>query len=480
MRNFSDLVKENIKDWPKHKRIIWLVFNILAPISGIILLIYSLTLYGTADLLRWTNIVLYLIVIVEILSIGTPLFALLDFLIADIRKKTKRVPSKGFWTISLIGVIFPSFLWGYIGIVPLIRIGNSAPQLLISGHTGAHNIPDLAVTFRTESPSINTLHYGVDPSNLDKTYKESVACQNHALVLKDLLPNTTYYYKINDQDKIYNFTTMPGVDDNLVFSYTSDCHFGAGTNNKTATTKILENALNHNISAFFFGGDFVEMGMIDSMWKEGLATISPYTTSMPFRPVVGNHDVFFGGISKWKDYFSPEGLPNDSNGRTYFRIDINNIHFFILDLEWDTHSYTEAQKSWFESEIAKIPKSDWTIVMDHAMFYTSGIYTAGKAWWDIPDMISTFEPIFKEYDVDMVFSGHNHHLEVLNDSNIIYNVVGGFGGIPDPVREHNGTGSLWYLDHQFGFAVVNITGNMATITYRTPEYRQLYSITLYK
>ena len=51
--------------------------------------------------------------------------------------------------------------------------------------------------------------------------------------------------------------------------------------------------------------------------------------------------------------------------------------------------------------------------MSHCFFYSSGVYTDGKWWNDNIPMIRTFAPLFQQYHVQMVFSGHNHHLEAL-------------------------------------------------------------------
>ena len=102
------------------------------------------------------------------------------------------------------------------------------------------------------------------------------------------------------------------------------------------------------------------------------------------------------------------------------------------------------------------------------------------SWWDRQEMIDEFEPLFIANDVDMVFSGHNHHLEVLNVSGICYNIIGGLGGHLDSMRDQAGTGSLWYQQGQYGFADVDISGNTATITYRDPDFNVLNTFEIYE
>ena len=90
-------------------------------------------------------------------------------------------------------------------------------------------------------------------------------------------------------------------------------------------------------------------------------------------------------------------------------------------------------------------------------------------WWDNAPMIQAFAPLFQQYGVQMVFSGHNHHLETLVDNGTHYFIDGGFGGLPDPPNDRNGTGSIWDANNVFGYNEVNINGNSANVSFVSPE-----------
>jgi hypothetical protein len=65
-------------------------------------------------------------------------------------------------------------------------------------------------------------------------------------------------------------------------------------------------------------------------------------------------------------------------------------------------------------------------------------------------------------------------METLNNSGIVYNIIGTFGGHPDPdytTKDVNqeGTGSLWYLSGQHGYLDVEINGTTADLIFRSPE-----------
>lgn len=481
MKSFK--FSEYFKNQSKTKFFFWVLLMILSPILITITLIYTLSMPRTLWLMKWTNYVLYFAILISIIAYLPPLLALFDVFIAKARKRTVKIPSRAFWAISVIFTIVGTFSSGYILITPEINTGDKDPQLLVVGdNSGTYGIPNLAITFYTEQSTINTLKIGLSENSLSTSLTESAAIKQHVFLLNNLIPNTTYFYQINNVGKIYNFTTMTNQTDVFHFAYCSDPHFGASTNNITVTKDILTQIADpaHNFNMFFCGGDFVDMGFKDADWKLGLDTISPVTTHIPFRPMIGNHDGFLGGQNKYMAYFYPQGMPSSSGSRLYYELSFNHIHIFVMDLEWGIESYSAAEQAWFESAIATVPKGDWTIVMDHCFYYASGVMSGGMPWWDQQDMIDTFNATFVKYGVDMVFSGHNHDLEVLNDSGVVYNVVGGMGGILDPPRTHDGAGSLCFKSGQFGFADVSINGSIATITYRDPEYGVLYSVNVTK
>ncbi|MHA1340822.1 MAG: metallophosphoesterase family protein [Promethearchaeota archaeon] len=467
----------------KRKRSMVLISSIAFTL-GIISLVLLFTNIRTISLMEWTQTLNLGWVIIILFSVLSPLYTILDAYIAmkNYDKRPVKIPSKLFITFGILGILFPSALLGGLTIPYYWDSGDKAPQLILISETGNNGIPNMAVVYWTKNPADIDLKFGTSAGNLNQTIADLYegASKQHAFYLADLMPNTQYFYQIDGKGTIYNFTTMPGTDDDLHFGISSDCHFGAGTNNVTATENILKYISDdaNDFDTFFVDGDLVEFGFIDSMWKQYLDTTSPYFTHIPSRPIIGNHDGFFGGENLFMRYLYPDKLNTSSGSRLYYKIEINNIHIFMLDLEWDTRTYTQEQKRWFEEEISKVADDEWVIVINHAMYYSSGVFVEGRAWWDIPDMINEFEQIFIDHDVDLVFTGHNHHLEFLNNSGIAYIVEGGFGGKLDPVRDQVGTGSLWYLDHQFGFVDVDISGKTATLSFRTPEGALLKSLTI--
>ncbi len=72
--------------------------------------------------------------------------------------------------------------------------------------------------------------------------------------------------------------------------------------------------------------------------------------------------------------------------------------------------------------------------MSHCYYYALGGYWELWPWYDDKDMIAKLVPLFEKYHVNLVFSGHNHLLELLQKNNVTYVICGAFGGLPDPER----------------------------------------------
>ena len=447
------------------------------------ILLYATTNRGLKGLFEWVDYVRTYVYYICAIGFVFPIIAIIIIIISQNMDPTKK-PIKALMIMAIFSLIIPIGFYGFMGSVPLQRSGDKAPQLLILNGSGSNGIPNMAVSFWTKEKSTDSLNWGTTES-MGTEMNDPKKSNIHAFLLDGLMPNTTYFYQINDVGQIYNFTTMANIANTFKFMTSSDPHFGADNLNSTATNKILKQLIDpaNGYQSFFMLGDMVEMGNNDEHYKLACDTFSPATTHIPFRPIIGNHDVMFGGHKFWVDYFSPDII--EDAPRDYFHIKVNGIHIFVLDLEWGTESYTKAQKAWFENELEQnTDPDDWILVMNHCFYYSSGYLVDGSEWWDQQDMIDTFTPVFKQYGIDLVFGGHNHIFEVLENDGIYYNIIGGLGGHPDTyydkegVTGYPGTGSIYYSTDIFGFLEVDIQGDIANLAFRTPENQTVYNYTV--
>ncbi len=472
------LIEDIWHAWSKKKKFLTVASFLL----GIIMLggfiIWVLVLPRSWQLMKWSPLYKYILILFCIIFLLIPIGTALD-LRFRLKKKldSTKIPGKYIYVLFLAAIIIPTSYLIYLS--PYLHQGDKAPELIIIDQTGSAGTPDLAVVFYTQVKTMNYLDYGIDSSDLKTHITESEKSHTHGLILADLLPNITYFYQINGEGIIYNFTSFPLL--NYRFALTSDIHLGNADSNGTATQNILTQIANPiaNYNAFFCLGDIVEMGNQDSLYRDQIELFSPVTTHIPYGAVIGNHDGWFGGVSLWKDNFYPSCLPTESsNSQLWHRFDFgSNIHVFTLDLEWGTESYTEAQKLWFEAELKTLDPNDWIIVLNHAFYYASStLYDRTIPWYDNQEMISTFDPLFHQYGVDLVFSGHNHQMEHIAQDGVDYFIVGAGGGPHDLDPTYYTPNSQFFDNTHHGFLDLQFTPGNATLLFRTPENLILYSV----
>jgi len=467
-------VKDYITNMPHWKKWLWYSSIIAGSLLMLAFLVWALSIHGTVGLYKVNGFFRILFILFAIYTVALPLLAALDVFINSRKQKDRiHLPSSSIWVIALVGIVIPCVLFTYLVPAPSQRVGDKQVQLLMTDGTGKYDIPDMAVVFWTLTPSQNTLKWGT--GNADNLVHEDKPSQQHVFMLRELQP----WYSLNDAAPVH-FSTPPGAGQPIHFAVGSDSHFGATASRNDLTLKMLQQIADpaHGYQMFFFLGDMVELGFKDSHWQEAIEAFSATTSTIPFRPVIGNHDTLFGGLQLYRDYLYPDTMPVQTGTPLWQRIDINNTHFLLLDLEWSDEAYTPQQADWLEKQLSTIPQSDWCIVMSHTFYYSSGGYWGLWDWYDNQDTISRLVPLFEKYDVDLVFSGHNHHLELLQNNNVTYSICAAFGGHPDPERSYTSPASIWYLQGQAAFMDVTILPDSAKLVFRDPDNNELKSITV--
>ena len=110
------------------------------------------------------------------------------------------------------------------------------------------------------------------------------------------------------------------------------------------------------------------------------------------------------------------GVP--SGTEQYYSVDYGNVHVVSLDTQLSARDETErsTMMNWLKSDLSYNTR-DWTIVIFHHPPYTKGTNhdsdDADGSLVDQPeaDIRTEFTPIFEEYGVDVVYSGHSHSYE---------------------------------------------------------------------
>ena len=463
------------------RKTFYIVLIIAAPIITGLVLGWIFTLDGTLGMYQWIPPFQYLIIAVAVLGVSAPLLALIG--------RGLRVLRVIAVVLGIIGILLPLLL-GWLHLSSSFQFASTTPpMLLISDGTGANHVPNLALVFRTAQQTRNTLYYG--ENSLDQHFAEPAPVRQHVLPLKDLKPGVHYQWRLNEGNTC-DFTTPAGqsTNDTLYhFAVGSDSHLSASTATSAAppgNPAILQQILtyvtqkNNSFQSFFLTGDIVNMGSDFNDWQFALNNISTFTCKVPVRPLMGNHDSYLNGTPQYEAYLYPPEMETQTGTRLYYRIDSGNVHFIILNMLWGVDTFSPQERAWFVAQMESIPSGDWKIVMEHASVYASGSMVGGKQYYDPVDMVQQVAPLFEKYKVNLVISGHDHHLEFLQKNGVSYAVIGGAGAPLDAVATNISPASLWYLPQQHGFLDVTVHSSTIELLFRDPNGNELKSFTVNK
>jgi hypothetical protein len=156
-----------------------------------------------------------------------------------------------------------------------------------------------------------------------------------------------------------------------------------------------------------------------------------------FFPTLGNHDLMTNQGEAYLEYFT---LPGNER---YYTFTWDFVQLFALnsnESEPDGFRRDSTQAQWLENEMER-SESQWQIVYLHQPPYSSGNH-GSSTYMRWP---------FKEWDADLVISGHDHTYERLDVDGLTY-IVNGLGGhsiydfvdvLPESqVRYNNGFGAM--------------------------------------
>lgn len=172
--------------------------------------------------------------------------------------------------------------------------------------------------------------------------------------------------------------------------------------------KTLQQACQAQPGAAFFTnvGDLVNTGTDINEWQAWFSATQSVINRIPAMPLTGNHEMY---TSRWKVNEPPAlftaqfQLPrNGPAGLTeqVYSFDYGNVHFVMLDSQEREEKQfmpdmLARQREWLEQDLARSNKP-WKLVFLHRPpYHNDNIQTA-------------FVPLLDKYQVDVVFSGHEH------------------------------------------------------------------------
>ncbi len=350
--------------------------------------------------------------------------------------------------------------WADLGIVsepenisPILSYFNSSPQTSI------------AVTWASEFNGESMIYYGVNDISENQiivTDHKDLIEEGDSLIhiarLTGLTPNTAYQYKVETvgvfESDTLSFTTAP---EETEFS------FAVGGDNQLALIEpVLDRIILDNPRFMIHCGDMVVNGNVVSEWYQFLDNFRELNGNYAMMPVYGNHEEDSPTMMKLFQH-PPNGSPEPLNEGHWFSFDYNNVHFIGLDVMRDFAPGSE-QYIWLQNDLQSIGENiDHRIVYFHKPAYNSTGYHG-------PDLNvrQAFEPLFIQYNVDLVFSGHNHHYERSLANGITYITTGGLGAW---LKDFNPGSNQWsvYAEKSNHYCRVTVNGQNIKVEMVRPD-----------
>lgn len=286
-------------------------------------------------------------------------------------------------------------------------------------HEETDGTSSAVIMWKTLTPIDSKVEYRIFGSNNSWQSIENGKPVNwHEIKLSNLEKKTEYTYRVYDGGEATparSFHTPIDVNQSFRFAVYSDSRDEAVSSNiyKLGPHFIL------------IAGDLTGHGKRDEFIYFLKSAHHYYLKEAPVYPVMGNHDwgkSFFYWKCSSDNFRQVFSLPNNEH---YYSLDYGNCHIIGLD---NSKSLSPVQTAWlaqdlnaFRSDIRNINK--WLIVFMH-----KPPYSGGKNGCDT-HTIRYWVPLFKQYGVDLVLSGHEHCYERTKPIDGIYYIVSGLPGM---------------------------------------------------
>jgi hypothetical protein len=289
-----------------------------------------------------------------------------------------------------------------------------------------HDASSFLVAFKSSSAATGAIEWGPTAALGNTTTGSSAT--NHAVRITGLLPDHFYWYRV----QLNGVTVTPVYRTRTFAAQGSDVSFFVFADSGTGHADQMRVASLYQSWSWDLGlmpGDLVyPSGQASNFDPRFFTPFGSALRSTPHYPVLGNHDVLTSNGQPYLDAFY---LPTASSGtERWYSFDFGACHFIGLDSE---QTSSTAQSTWLRNDLAAARARNvaWIFVTLHHAAYASGT-------WHSPSQAvhQAWCPIFEEFEVDVVFQGHDHIYERTtvrrdfypNKRGVVYFVVGTGGG----------------------------------------------------
>ena len=229
----------------------------------------------------------------------------------------------------------------------------------------------------------------------------------HTSTFEGLEPDHAYLYRVGSKTRWsewFQFRTASVTAKPFSFIY-----FGDAQNDiKSMWSRVIRKAYAAAPDARFIvhAGDLTGSGNSDGEWADWFEAGGWINSSIPSVPAAGNHEYPDKASNKdekdtctpyWKAQFAlPNNGPDDLKGYAYY-FDYQGVRVIALA---SLEKHVE-QAAWLKQVLTSNP-CKWTVVTFHHPVFSSA---KGR---DNVEVRENWKPLFDQYHVDLVLSGHDH------------------------------------------------------------------------
>ncbi len=282
--------------------------------------------------------------------------------------------------------------------------------------------------------------------NGNTTMFTSEPAEFHHIIIKDLIPDTEYAYRIlvNDSwSEIYSFRTFGA--ENYTFVVSGDTRSEPPFTQAERHGVVALSILTENPLFVVHLGDFSGEANDPAEWDQFFSAGRSLYANTIIIPVQGNHD-------ESKLYTEIFGMPD------WYAFTAGSLKFLVLNTNGWTQTRFENQTAWLTEE-TQSPGTK--IAFFHHPFYTTDQKRTGLTTEQIP----VWQNIFENGSIAATYSAHMHAYERYESGDIMY-VTNGAGGAPlyspvtDPADE-----MVTSIYHTLGYVRIDVNGSEFTSTF---------------
>ncbi len=254
----------------------------------------------------------------------------------------------------------------------------------------------------------------------------------HEILLKGLLPNTSYAYAVQSNGLVLanafgkavgQFKTAPRTGDDVPVRFWVIGDSGTANRHAAAVYRaFLADAKDKPADLWLMLGDNAYGRGTAAEYQKAVFDMYPgMLRNCCLWPTFGNHDAYSASSAKqsgpYYDFFTLPtqgecgGVP--SGTEAYYAFDHGPVHFICLDSQDTNRKPDGAMAKWLQADL-DANLSAWTIVFFHHPPYTKGSHDSDDprdSDGRLKDMREIFLPMLEKAGVDLVLCGHSHSYE---------------------------------------------------------------------